>query len=373
MCVRVCGVPSFLTQSHCLHTKQKAQPQPQPQPHQPAGAAAAAEAATVVERDAALLHTAMATGTTSEVSFEFLRHVTNDFANPFTAPGRSAPAANLFIASVVVGGAPRQLFVKRVLDAGAKELGIALRLDHANIMPVTVYHRSAAHGVYIVTEAAERGTLADQLSDDASASALTWGHRVKIIADAVAGVTALHQHHLLHHDLKGANLVIRGETDHDNSGRAQLIDLGLAKDTAPDAADDAESTPGSGTRGYKCIEYAMGNCSYGPAQDVFGLGVVGLELFTGKVAARLENRDLWKTRAMQVPDTRLQAPPPFILELAKLARRCVAAEPEDRPPLSARCRRFSRSSCTATALSTSPMPAAPRRHPRSRCRLAAFA
>jgi serine/threonine-protein kinase len=82
---------------------------------------------------------------------------------------------------------------------------------------------------------------------------------------------AAHQRGVIHRDLKPANLMIDGE------GRIRIADFGIA-------ALSAAGGPAAGTPGYMAPELLAG----GPAtvrSDIYALGPVLYELFTGKKAS----------------------------------------------------------------------------------------
>ena len=92
-----------------------------------------------------------------------------------------------------------------------------------------------------------------------------------------AGLAAAHSGNVLHRDLKPANVLI------DSRGRAHLADFGLADltDTRYDASEIA------GTPGYMAPEQQEGR-AVTPRTDVYALGLVMYEMFTGRRALFVE-------------------------------------------------------------------------------------
>ena len=86
-----------------------------------------------------------------------------------------------------------------------------------------------------------------------------------------AGLAAAHVHGIVHRDLKPANIML------DGSGRARITDFGLA--AAAEAIRGKEAQ--SGTPAYMAPEQLAGGVIT-PRTDVYALGLVLFEMFTGK-------------------------------------------------------------------------------------------
>src|SRR5215510_11383084 len=92
-----------------------------------------------------------------------------------------------------------------------------------------------------------------------------------------AGLAAAHSGNVLHRDLKPANVLIDGR------GRAHLVDFGLANLT--DERRDAPEV--AGTPGYMAPEQLEGREAT-TRTDVYALGLVMYEMFTGKRALTVD-------------------------------------------------------------------------------------
>ncbi|CAG0914266.1 unnamed protein product [Notodromas monacha] len=106
--------------------------------------------------------------------------------------------------------------------------------------------------------------------------------RVRVALDTAAGLAFLHSRHMVHRDVKAANILL------DKHLRAQLGDYGFAasissSDDSREDNDDADHVQQVvGTLAYMAPEAFLGHVS--PKLDSFAFGVVLLELLTGMPA-----------------------------------------------------------------------------------------
>jgi serine/threonine protein kinase len=147
-----------------------------------------------------------------------------------------------------------------------------------------------------------------------------------LVAQLAAILDRVHQHNVLHRDLKPGNIVI------DAAGRPRLIDFGLA--WRQELSGEPE-TPGSGVCGtfaYMAPEQANGQAErIGPRTDVFGLGAVLYELLTGRPPHEGASRTArWEqARRGQVTSPR-EVNPRIPRALDRICRKALAADPEQR-------------------------------------------
>jgi len=102
------------------------------------------------------------------------------------------------------------------------EAQILRRLHGEYILPILNADLAQGRG-YVVTELATHGTVADQITQDVGVPVVT---AVRWARQACAGVARIHDHNLLHCDIKPENLFLdeRGDVLVGDLGLAQLMD-----------------------------------------------------------------------------------------------------------------------------------------------------
>ncbi|XP_050263484.1 BRASSINOSTEROID INSENSITIVE 1-associated receptor kinase 1-like isoform X8 [Quercus robur] len=189
------------------------------------------------------------------------------------------------------------------------------------------------------------GSVASCLRDrPESQSALDWPVRKRIALGSARGLAYLHDHcdpKIIHRDVKAANILL------DEEFEAVVGDFGLAK--LMDYKDTHVTTAVRGTIGHIAPEYlSTGKSS--EKTDVFGYGVMLLELITGQRAfdlARLANDDDvmlldWvkgllkdkKLEALVDADMQGQYVEAEVEELIQVALLCTQGAPMERPKMS---------------------------------------
>jgi serine/threonine-protein kinase len=127
-----------------------------------------------------------------------------------------------------------------------------------------------------------------------------------------AGLAAAHDKGVLHRDLKPGNVMIDGR------GRVRLADFGLAGFAGEFRADDLRA----GTRAYRAPEQAAGR-AVTVQSDLYSLGLVLYEMFTGRPARRREGEP------PAPPSERVTDLDPAV---ERVILRCLEKDPRDRPP-----------------------------------------
>ncbi|KAM2927811.1 hypothetical protein COP2_035125 [Malus domestica] len=173
---------------------------------------------------------------------------------------------------------------------------------------------------------------------------LDWPSRKRIALGSARGLSYLHDHcdpKIIHRDVKAANILL------DEEFEAVVGDFGLAK--LMDYKDTHVTTAVRGTIGHIAPEYlSTGKSS--EKTDVFGYGIMLLELITGQRAfdlARLANDDdvmlldwvkgLLKEKKLEMlvdPDLQSNYVEAEVEQLIQVALLCTQGSPMDRPKMS---------------------------------------
>ncbi|CAI0419584.1 unnamed protein product [Linum tenue] len=189
----------------------------------------------------------------------------------------------------------------------------------------------------LVYEYMDNGSLEDRLMRKDNTPSIPWPTRFKIASEIATGLLYLHEHRpepIVHRDLKPANILL------DSNYVSKIGDVGLAR-LVPGAAPNSNvtryhMTAAAGTFCYIDPEYQQTGL-LSVKSDLFSLGVVLLQLITGKppmglsyhVEEAVENERFSTVLDPTVKDWPVEE----ALSLAKLALQCCELRKKDRPSL----------------------------------------
>ncbi|KAI3512287.1 hypothetical protein L1887_19602 [Cichorium endivia] len=152
------------------------------------------------------------------------------------------------------------------------ELEILWEHKHENIIGFVGYCKEM-HESIIVYEYASKGSLERYVTDNG----LTWMKRLRICIDIVSGLDFLHEHMVIHRDIKSANILLNDDW------KAKISDFGLAVIVYIDNDMDFVIEPAAGTFGYlDPLYYRTGILTR--ESDIYSLGVVLFEMLCGRLA-----------------------------------------------------------------------------------------
>ena len=213
-----------------------------------------------------------------------------------------------------------------------REATLCSALDNPHIQ--AVYDVGESDGLYyIVLQYVEGPTLKQFMAGRPLETLFALSIAIQL-ADALA---VAHATGIVHRDLKPANIIVGP------SGQARILDFGLAKMLAPDAAgESASATPPRtdeplteigvpyGSMGYGSPEQATGQ-SADHRTDVFSLGVVVYEMVTGMAPFRGRHAvEVLNAVINETPRPITELNPRALPALQPLLDRAMAKTPRDR-------------------------------------------
>ena len=202
------------------------------------------------------------------------------------------------------------------------EIKLARRVSHRNVCRLHDY--GSAEGQRYVCMAYVEGVDLKRVL--ASRGALPPDGAYDVCAQVAEGLQAIHDEGIVHRDLKSSNIMI------DPRGIARLMDFGIAKSVEPGLAHGVTATGVIvGTPEYMSPEQALGG-RVDTRSDLYSLGVVIFEAFTGHVPFRGDTPVATILLHVQQPPP-LEGPGAAGLprEVVPLLRRALAKSPGERP------------------------------------------
>jgi serine/threonine-protein kinase len=194
------------------------------------------------------------------------------------------------------------------------EVRIARQVSHPNVC--RVYDIGEVDGVpYISMEYVDGENLATSLR---RIGRFPEDKAAEIARQLCAGLAAAHQRGVIHRDLKPANVML------DGAGRVRIMDFGLA---AAGRIEDVRA----GTPAYMAPEQLLGR-EVTQRSDIFALGLVVYELFTGRRAFAATSIG----ELVNQHESRSFAPPSEVVSAIDAAidhviQRCLDPDPDRRP------------------------------------------
>ncbi|XP_019456652.1 PREDICTED: U-box domain-containing protein 35-like isoform X1 [Lupinus angustifolius] len=213
-----------------------------------------------------------------------------------------------------------------------KEVDILSCMRHPNM--VLLLGACPDHNI-LIYEYMENGSLEDCMFRKKDENLMSWQVRFHIAAEIATGLLFLHEtkpEPLVHRDLKPSNILL------DHNYVSKISDVGLAR-ILPVVAENVTQchmTSAAGTFCYIDPEYQQTG-TIGVKSDVYSLGIILLQLLTGKtpmglayqVGESIENDTFVEMLDKSVHEWPLQE----TLCLAKMAVKCVELRRKDRPDL----------------------------------------
>jgi len=221
----------------------------------------------------------------------------------------------------------RQVAIKVMSDALARDDDLRSRflreaqaagsLQHPNVITIYDFGEVGGH-LFIAMEFVTGEDLEDMLDRSAS---LTLVQKIDVLVDVLGGLGYAHRRGIIHRDIKPANIRI------DEDGRARIMDFGIARFESSKMTRTGLMV---GTPAYMAPEQITGG-PITPATDLFSVGSVMYELFTGTKPFEGESLQsvFYKIVSSSPPDI-TSISPGLPASLNSIAMRALAKEPAER-------------------------------------------
>ena len=196
-----------------------------------------------------------------------------------------------------------------------REARYAHQLHHKNIVPVLNFGQDGTL-LYLVMPLITGGTLKGMLKAEQPLPIPLAQRYLNELADAIDMIHA-HPQNIVHRDIKPSNLLI-----HQDDGRLVVTDFGIARAMQKERPLTQEGLA-LGTEHYIAPEQGQGNAE--PASDIYSMGVIAYQMFTGL----LPFQAIVRNRSAQLP-TPSELNPLLPKEVDAILLRAIESDPEKR-------------------------------------------
>lgn len=205
-----------------------------------------------------------------------------------------------------------------------RELDLLSDLNLAGVPAVTDFGIADSH-MYVVTTHVEGLTLMDHCDD----RALDCRQRVQLMARVARVVQDLHEHSVIHRDLKPDNIIIQPDGD------PVVVDFGIASLLTETTSTITEEGNPLGTLGFMSPEQARGDRQrLSTRSDVFSLGAILCFILTKKTPhdVNIALHEAVRRVAQDPPRNARELDPTLPNSLADIITKATAQNPDERYP-----------------------------------------
>jgi len=224
---------------------------------------------------------------------------------------------------------PRLATDRSSVERLRREAGLAMRLDHQNVCRIMRLGESEDGLIYLVMPFLNGELLSDR---EVKGGPMEVAKGVDVLCQVCAGLHHAHELQIVHRDLKPENIMLVPEDG--GRERAVVMDFGLAKERRVDPAIAKLTATGIilGTPEFMSPEQIRGK-TLDARSDVYALGIVAFELFTGKLPFKGRNAQemmIARLRGSPMPLRQVRSDVPASLE--KALAKAMETNPDNRYP-----------------------------------------
>ncbi|HVP11824.1 MAG TPA: serine/threonine-protein kinase, partial [Phycisphaerae bacterium] len=200
-----------------------------------------------------------------------------------------------------------------------REARLAASLRHSNIVTIFSF-QSEGPTPYFVMEWVD-GEPLDAFCRHRN---LSPPEVIRILEKIALAVAYAHDCGVVHRDLKPQNILV------DKTGEPRVLDFGLARLVAGAADSSSIGSPVKGTLRYMAPEQVLDPREVGQTADIFALGLIMYELFTGlppPAPPGLDDHGAWQKREIPLPR---EANPDLPEALQRICLKAAEIDPKNR-------------------------------------------
>ncbi len=208
---------------------------------------------------------------------------------------------------------------KEQIERFLREAEILSRIDHPNVVKIYESGLSANGSIpYILMEYVNGSDLAWWIKNHS----ISIRKKVKILLKLCYALQAIHQHGILHRDIKPGNVMLRSDLT------VKLTDFGIAGIINSSQTMSREI---SGSPAYMAPESFIDSNHTDHRSEIFSLGTLAYELFTGLKPFTGSNiTEMAESIKHENPDEPTKVVPDLPIELQHIMGKMLCKKPEDR-------------------------------------------
>ncbi|XP_074306527.1 lysM domain receptor-like kinase 4 [Silene latifolia] len=217
--------------------------------------------------------------------------------------------------------------IKKTKADMSKEVNSLAKVSHFNIIQVLGVCFNEGYW-YLIYEYASNGPLSDWIfSNNSNVKFLSWTQRVQVVLDVARGLNYIHSYNsppYVWKDVKSSNILL------DSNFRAKIGNF------SPVKSAEGQKSPVTLEKVYLSPEYRdKGHVS--PKLDVYGFGILMLEVLTGKKAdgniSEMLLGEKESLRRLIDPNLKENYPEETAVSVARLIEICLNGDPSSRPDM----------------------------------------